>query len=96
MRDINRSVPDYAEASFARLAQVEQQYPLVGGDDLYYGGTSYFNLHGWAFASALGTAEGAALPVRPARAEAPVSGDELTLIPVRLLYDRGPLFEPAS
>lgn len=97
MRDINRSVPDYAEASFARLAQVEQQYPLVGGDDLYYGGTSYFNLHGLGLPlPPSAQAEGAALPVRPARAEAPVSGDELTLIPVRLLYDRGPLFEPSK
>lgn len=97
MRDINRSVPDYAEASFPRLAQVVEQFPLVGGDDLYYGGTSYFNLDGLGLAlSPAAENANAALPVRPARAAEPATGGELTLVPVRLLYDRGRLFEPSK
>ena len=95
MRDISRAVPDYAEASFPRLAQVERQFPL--GDDLYYGGTSSYTLHGLGLAIPPATEDpDAALTVRPVRAGEPVAAGDLTLIPVRLLYDRGRLFEPSK
>jgi NADH-quinone oxidoreductase subunit G len=97
MREINRAVPDYAEASFPRLAQVERQFPLVGGDDLYYGGTSYNNLQGIGYPIPPAAERGdAALPVRPVKVEAPTAAGELTAIPVRLLYDRDPLFEQSE
>jgi len=97
MRDINAAVPAYAEASYPRLAQVVEQFPLVGGDDLYYGGTSYFNLAGLGYPiPPAAEDETAALPVRPAGDAAPPGGTEMTAIPIRLLYDRGTLFEPST
>ncbi len=43
MAEIARTVPTYADVTYARLAKVEEQWPVVGGRDLYYGGTSYKN-----------------------------------------------------
>src|SRR5690606_13824991 len=39
-------IEDYAGLSYARLAQVKEQWPLVGREDLYYGGTTYENRQG--------------------------------------------------
>jgi len=94
MREINAAVPGYAEASYPRLAYVEEQFPLVGGDDLYYGGTSYFNLAGLGYPiPPAAENEAATLPVRAIQRAEPEIAGGLTAVPVRLLYDRGPLFE---
>ena len=42
-RDVAKTVPQYKEMDYRTLARVEEQWPIVGGDDLYYGGTSYKN-----------------------------------------------------
>lgn len=42
-REIADSVEQYTGMSYRTLARTEQQWPLVGGEDLYYGGTSYQN-----------------------------------------------------
>ena len=45
-RDIAKSVPQYKGMDYRSLAKVEEQWPVVGGDDLYYGGTAYDNRAG--------------------------------------------------
>lgn len=45
-RDMARAVPQYKGMDYRSLAQVEKQWPDVGGADLYYGGTSYTNKSG--------------------------------------------------
>ncbi|MBP7997943.1 MAG: NADH-quinone oxidoreductase subunit NuoG [Chloroflexi bacterium] len=45
-RDMARAVPQYKGLDYRLLAQVEKQWPDVGGSDLYYGGTSYTNKSG--------------------------------------------------
>ncbi|MCL4869941.1 MAG: NADH-quinone oxidoreductase subunit NuoG [Anaerolineae bacterium] len=45
-RDMARAVPQYKGMDYRSLAQVEKQWPDVGGADLYYGGTSYENKSG--------------------------------------------------
>ncbi len=42
-RDIAKTVPQYKEMDYRTLAHVAEQWPIVGGEDLYYGGTSYKN-----------------------------------------------------
>ncbi len=42
-RDIAKVVPQYKEMDYRSLARVEEQWPIIGGDDLYFGGTSYKN-----------------------------------------------------
>jgi NADH-quinone oxidoreductase subunit G len=43
MAEIALNVPAYADITYARLAKTEEQWPVVGGRDLYYGGTAYRN-----------------------------------------------------
>jgi anaerobic selenocysteine-containing dehydrogenase len=97
MREITQKVPPYAAMNYPDLAYVEDQFPDVGGDDLYYGGTAYTNRGGlgimWPTAAENGKSK---LAVRPAKADAPKKMDGLKVVPIRLLYDRGPLFEPSE
>ena len=39
-------VPGYAGLSYSKLAEVREQWPIVGRGDLYYGGTTYENDQG--------------------------------------------------
>jgi len=45
-REIKQSVPQYANLDYRDLAWSQEQWPIVGGEDLYYGGTSYRNESG--------------------------------------------------
>ena len=38
--------PSFAGLNYARLAEVEPQWPIVGRGDMYYGGTTYANKQG--------------------------------------------------
>ncbi|MCP4356597.1 MAG: NADH-quinone oxidoreductase subunit NuoG, partial [Chloroflexi bacterium] len=57
-RDISKAVPQYKGMDYRSLARVEEQWPIIGRDDLYYGGTSYENKSGlgqqWAAAAESG------------------------------------------
>ena len=44
--EIAKSVPQYKGLDYRTLAQVEKQWPDVGGEDLYYGGNAYENRSG--------------------------------------------------
>lgn len=43
---IAEEVPDYGGISYSKLAEVVEQWPIVGRGDLYYGGTTYENDQG--------------------------------------------------
>jgi NADH-quinone oxidoreductase subunit G len=98
MQQITQQVPRYAQMSYPNLAKVEDQFPDVGGEDLYYGGTAYTNTGGlglqWPVAA---EDDSAHLVVRPVNADGLNLPDEgLAVVPVRVLYDRGVLFEPSE
>lgn len=65
-KEIAKAVKQYKEMDYGTLAKVARQFPDVGGDDLYYGGTSYENGHGlgqqWATASEAGDVQQFELP----------------------------------
>lgn len=42
-RDLAKVVPQYKGMDYRSLAKVEDQWPDVGGEDVYFGGTSYRN-----------------------------------------------------
>ena len=46
MLRIAEAVPDYAGFTYQSLAEVEAQWPHVGGDDLFFGGTAVKNAQG--------------------------------------------------
>jgi NADH-quinone oxidoreductase subunit G len=45
-RQIATHLPDYAGVTYRKLAEVVEQWPIIGRADLYYGGTSYSNSQG--------------------------------------------------
>jgi NADH-quinone oxidoreductase subunit G len=95
LREIAEVVPQYAGINYQRLAEVEKQYPDVGGDDLYYGGTAVQNQHGlgvqWPTSAELDSERPAVGKVgKPTKHK--LDGGFLA-IPVEALVDAEPLFE---
>ena len=89
-RDIAQSVSQYQNMDYRALAQVEKQWPDVGGDDLYYGGTAYDNRSGlglqWPVAAESSAVEQFDVPALPAD-----EGEGLRLVRTAALYTPGTL-----
>lgn len=90
MERIAVDVPDYQGITYQKLAEVEEQWPIVGRGDMYYGGTTYDNHQGMG--AQLTTAAGRGEPmspgwIQPEPAPAPEGG--LLGVPITRLYDRG-------
>jgi len=96
LEDIGRVVPSYRGLTYQALAEVREQWPVVGGEDLYFGGTAYANRQGLGAKRPTGIEAGEspemAWPEPPA---APV-GEGLLLVPVHRLYDRGTTLLPST
>ncbi len=93
MQDITKAVPLYAKMSYPALAKVEKQFPDVGGNDLYYGGTAYNNEGGlgiqWATEAESGQIAGVEAPAQGVIER----GDgQMLVVPIVQLYDREPEF----
>ncbi len=89
--EIAKAVPAYAGLSYLKLAQVEKQFPDVGGLDLYYGGTAYENKAGLGMQVSSAADRGEAVNVS-AVSSSPRSFEGLMAVPTTLLYDRGTTF----
>lgn len=90
MQRMAASVPDYAGITYMKLAEVVEQWPIVGRGDLYYGGTTYQNTRG--LGAQLVPAAQRDQPVPLGWSEPPVVDipeDMLLAVPVTRLYDRG-------
>jgi NADH-quinone oxidoreductase subunit G len=65
-KEIAGAVPQYKDMDYRTLARVEEQWPIIGGHDLYFGGTAYRNSQGlgqqWASAAEASVAAQASLP----------------------------------
>jgi NADH-quinone oxidoreductase subunit G len=89
-RDIASSVTIYAGLDYRKLAWSEEQWPQVGGEDVYYGGTSYKNESGlglqWAAVAESENVSTFELPEIAAGAP-----DELTVVSTAALYRQGTL-----
>jgi len=90
MGRIAASLPDYAGIHYRRLAQVQEQWPIVGRGDLYYGGTGYENKQGLGVQLAPAAQQGQAPALTwPQVAEIAVPEGSLLAVPVTVLYDQG-------
>ncbi|MFW6182826.1 MAG: molybdopterin oxidoreductase family protein, partial [Chloroflexota bacterium] len=92
-RDIAQTVPQYEGLTYRVLAEAVEQWPRVGGDDLYFAGTSYDNKSGVGrqWPSVAEAEEALELydlpPVRSAAAE----DDGVKVIAASALYRQGSL-----
>ena len=82
--------------TYARLAEVVEQWPLLDRDDLYYGGTVYENKQGVGVTlpNAVQRGEAVSVPEREAPQRPKVNG--LLAVPITRLYDRGALVTPST
>jgi NADH-quinone oxidoreductase subunit G len=89
-KQIAAEVATYGEMDYRTLAQSEAQWPAVGRDDLYYGGTVYQNDTGvgqqWSAAAETGKVPAFTVP-----SVTPRSTDGLAFVQSRALYRPGAL-----
>jgi NADH-quinone oxidoreductase subunit G len=90
MARIAASLPDYAGLSYTTLSAVEEQWPIIGRSDLYYGGTTYENRQGLGIQLPPSILQGKPVSLgwpQPPEVSVPKLG--LLAFPVTRLYDRG-------
>jgi NADH-quinone oxidoreductase subunit G len=80
-------VPAFNGLNYRLLAQVTEQWPIIGREDVYYGGTSYANAQGLGVQLSLPSQ----IPslTWPQLPEANQTEGMLLAVPVTILYDRG-------
>ena len=87
---ISTSRPAYTGITPADLQQSPDQWPPVGGEDLYFGGTAFKNAQGVGVQlPSMPLVEGKAVDVQAGIREVPEG--ELIAVPISCLYDRDPL-----
>lgn len=98
MEQIAGKIADYAEISYKKVSAVIEQWPPVGGSDLYYGGTSYENSQGIGFQLSTASERGEQIPLQAVSLSSGVAEqiEELIAVPVTVLYDRGRTMMPAA
>lgn len=98
LEEIAKQVPAYAGLSYQKLAEVQEQWPIIGRSDVYYGGTGYENRHGLGvqLPSAAERGEKVELPAAVNPALPSVPAGSLMVIPVARLYDQGTTLQPTK
>ena len=102
MAQIASQIPDYAGLSYTKLAEVVEQWPIVGREDLYYGGTTYENRQGLGVQLAPAVQRGASVslgwiqPAQVGSVQAISAQPGLLAVPVTRLYDRGQTLLPSK
>jgi len=95
---LSESVKSFEGLNYAKLAEVKEQFPIVGRSDLYYGGTTYENTKGMGVHLSAAATRGEKLSIpRVQKEAAPRPKDnELLAVPITKLYDRGTTVLPAE
>jgi NADH-quinone oxidoreductase subunit G len=94
MNQMAANEPAFSGVSYAKLAEVTAQWPIIGRSDLFYGGTGYENKQGLGV-----TLERATHAFNVQRLTFNVlrpKEDELFAVPITKLYDNGTTVAPAK
>jgi len=94
--EIAKTAPRYEGLSYQKLAQVEKQFPDVGGADLYYGGAAFENTSGLGMQTPTMAERGEGFAVNHVANGRRHPGDGLIAVPTTVLYDRGATFAPSE
>ncbi len=92
------SVEAFNELTHETLAQVREQWPIVGRSDLYYGGATYENTRGMGVQLVPLAQAGGSVKIQKVRKEAALrpKEKELLAVPSNKLYDRGVTVQTAE
>ena len=93
MLDIAKNIPAFAGMTYKELGRTERQFPDVGGNDLYYGGTAYQNTGGLGKQIPLSGAAQSSKVTAPAALKA--GSGEIVIIPTTRLYNRSRMLMPS-
>ncbi len=88
------AVPAFAGISYQKLAEVQEQWPVVGRSDLYYGGTGYENSQGLGVQLPLAKQNGQLAWPQLEDFKLPKLG--MIAFPISRLYDRGATLLPSE
>jgi NADH-quinone oxidoreductase subunit G len=87
----------YKDLDYGKLAEIQDQWPIVGRTDVYYGGTTYDNKQGLGVHLSSGAERGQSPALSfEASKERPQVDGALTAYPVSMLYDRGNTVVPSK
>lgn len=97
MQDIAKNIPAFEGITYRSLAKVERQFPDVGGNDLYYGGTAYQNKGGLGVQLPTSADKGESVSAFTIESPAlPKAGKgQVYVIPSTVLYNRQTTFLPS-
>lgn len=92
------SVEAFNELTYEALAQVKEQWPIVGRSDMYYGGTTYENTKGLGVQLVPVAQAGGSVKIQKVRKEAALrpKDKELLAVPANKLYDLGVTVQTAE
>lgn len=92
------SAEAFNELTYETLAQVKEQWPIVGRSDMYYGGTTYENTKGMGVQLVPVAQAGGAVKIQKVRKEAALrpKEKELLAVPANKLYDLGVTVQTAE
>ena len=100
MQEISQQVPAFAGSRYGELSKVIKQYPLIGREDLYYGGTAYDNKGGLGVQIPTASDNGEAVAAGTVSVDvAPVVGGsdgDFLVVPTVRLYNRERTFQPSE
>jgi NADH-quinone oxidoreductase subunit G len=86
--DIVGKFADYADLDYGKLAEVVEQWPQVGREDVYYGGTAYYNFQGLGVQLKTAAERGEPVPLEFLEPPVREKADGLVAVPVTTLYDQ--------
>jgi NADH-quinone oxidoreductase subunit G len=95
MQEITESVPAYSGLTYQNLAKVESQWPHVGGESLYFGGTAFKNHRGLGVQVRLEVAPAEPVEIAWTMPVEKPGEEGILLVPVTRLYDRGTTVLPS-
>lgn len=93
LRRMADTLEAYRGLTYQKLAESPEQWPPVGREDVYYGGTTYDNHQGVGVQLPLLAGQPVLTPVAAPQLPA---GDGLLVVPVTRLYDRGATVLPSQ
>jgi NADH-quinone oxidoreductase subunit G len=98
MEQVATQVPVCEGVSYEKISEVEEQWPIIGRSDVYYGGTTYDNSQGLGQQLQPAAQKGESVPLEaltPEQLSMAVEGDILA-VPINILYDRGQTVLPTT